>query len=80
MLWFLRHLKSSFIYFFDVVDLFQDKIRQVFDNLIQLDHPNIVKFHKYWTDTSNGKSRVSIWNKMQLNFGGLNTLDGWNLC
>ncbi|XP_052775901.1 nuclear receptor-binding protein-like [Mya arenaria] len=28
----------------------QDKIRQVFDNLIQLDHPNIVKFHKYWTD------------------------------
>ncbi|VDI81351.1 nuclear receptor-binding protein [Mytilus galloprovincialis] len=36
----------------------EDKIRQVFDNLIQLDHPNIVKFHKYWTDTKDGKSRV----------------------
>lgn len=36
----------------------EDKIRQVFDNLIQLDHPNIVKFHKYWTDTKAGKSRV----------------------
>ncbi|PVD22851.1 hypothetical protein C0Q70_16109 [Pomacea canaliculata] len=36
----------------------QDKIRQVFDNLIQLDHPNIVKFHKYWTDTKGEKPRV----------------------
>jgi len=26
----------------------EEKIRQVFDNLIQLEHPNIVKFHKYW--------------------------------
>ncbi|XP_052258098.1 nuclear receptor-binding protein-like isoform X2 [Dreissena polymorpha] len=33
----------------------QDKIRQVFDNLIQLDHPNIVKFHKYWTDQPQDK-------------------------
>ncbi|CAC5412887.1 NRBP [Mytilus coruscus] len=38
----------------------EDKIRQVFDNLIQLDHPNIVKFHKYWTDTKDGKSRDKI--------------------
>ena len=38
---------------------FQDKIRQVFDNLIQLDHPNIIKFHKYWTDTKQEKPRVS---------------------
>ncbi|UYV82052.1 NRBP1 [Cordylochernes scorpioides] len=26
------------------------KMRQVFDTLTQLDHPNIVKFHKYWID------------------------------
>ena len=25
-------------------------IRKIFDNLIGLDHPNIVKFHKYWTE------------------------------
>ncbi|KAL4236103.1 Nuclear receptor-binding protein [Mactra antiquata] len=36
----------------------EEKIRQVFDNLIQLDHPNIVKFHKYWQDTSGDKPRV----------------------
>lgn len=36
----------------------QEKIRQVFDNLIELDHPNIVKFHKYWTDTKGDKPRV----------------------
>ncbi|GFS19112.1 nuclear receptor-binding protein-like [Elysia marginata] len=28
----------------------QDKIKQVFDNLCHLDHPNIIKFHQYWTD------------------------------
>jgi len=28
----------------------EDKMRQVFDNLLQLDHQNIVKFHRYWTD------------------------------
>ncbi|ESO92098.1 hypothetical protein LOTGIDRAFT_202640 [Lottia gigantea] len=36
----------------------QDKIRRVFDNLIQLDHPNIIKFHKYWTDSKSEKPRV----------------------
>ncbi|XP_076036281.1 MLF1-adaptor molecule isoform X2 [Oratosquilla oratoria] len=35
----------------------EEKIRQVFDNLTQLDHPNIVKLHKYWTDTKNDKPR-----------------------
>lgn len=35
-----------------------DKIKQVFDNLIELEHANIVKFHKYWTDTKNDKPRV----------------------
>uniref|UniRef100_A0A1B0C580 Nuclear receptor-binding protein homolog n=1 Tax=Glossina palpalis gambiensis TaxID=67801 RepID=A0A1B0C580_9MUSC len=28
----------------------EEKMRQVFDNLLQLDHQNIVKFHRYWTD------------------------------
>ncbi|XP_064626904.1 nuclear receptor-binding protein-like [Lineus longissimus] len=36
----------------------QEKIKHVFDNLIELDHPNIVKFHKYWTDTKGEKPRV----------------------
>jgi len=35
----------------------EDKIRQVFDNLTQLEHPNIVKFHKYWMETHD-KARV----------------------
>eukprot|EP00105_Crassostrea_gigas_P035007 XP_019919155.1 PREDICTED: nuclear receptor-binding protein isoform X2 [Crassostrea gigas] len=38
--------------------VFSEKIRQVFNSLIQLDHPNIVKFHKYWTDTKDGRPRV----------------------
>ncbi|GJQ71605.1 putative protein kinase [Trypoxylus dichotomus] len=36
----------------------EDKIRSVFENLTQLEHPNIVKFHRYWTDTHNDKPRV----------------------
>ncbi|XP_076368013.1 nuclear receptor-binding protein-like isoform X1 [Tachypleus tridentatus] len=36
----------------------EEKIRQVFDNLTQLEHPNIVKFHKYWTDKDSEKPRV----------------------
>ncbi|KAH8018830.1 hypothetical protein HPB51_012784 [Rhipicephalus microplus] len=28
----------------------QEKIREVFDSLAQLEHPNIVKIHKYWMD------------------------------
>ncbi|ELU04627.1 hypothetical protein CAPTEDRAFT_222925 [Capitella teleta] len=35
-----------------------EKIKQVFDNLIDLEHPNIVKFHKYWTDTKSDRPRV----------------------
>ncbi|XP_073827718.1 MLF1-adaptor molecule [Musca autumnalis] len=31
----------------------EEKMRQVFDNLLQLDHQNIVKFHRYWTDIQN---------------------------
>ncbi|XP_066155220.1 nuclear receptor-binding protein homolog isoform X1 [Euwallacea fornicatus] len=36
----------------------EEKIQMVFENLTQLDHPNIVKFHRYWTDTHNDKPRV----------------------
>lgn len=38
----------------------EEKIQLVFENLTQLEHPNIVKFHKYWTDTHNEKPRVII--------------------
>lgn len=30
----------------------EEKIKTVFDNLTKIDHPNIVKFHKYWIDNS----------------------------
>ncbi|XP_041977083.1 nuclear receptor-binding protein isoform X2 [Aricia agestis] len=36
----------------------EDKIQTVFDSLTRLEHPNIVKFHRYWTDTHNDKPRV----------------------
>lgn len=40
----------------------EEKIQTVFENLTQLEHPNIVKFHRYWTDTHNDKPRVSsLW-------------------
>lgn len=41
----------------------EEKIQLVFENLTQLEHPNIVKFHRYWTDTHNDKPRVSILTK-----------------
>lgn len=36
----------------------EEKLSQVFDRLIQLDHPNIVKLHKYWMDKDVEKPRV----------------------
>ncbi|XP_013773378.1 nuclear receptor-binding protein-like [Limulus polyphemus] len=36
----------------------EEKVRQVFDNLTQLEHPNIVKFHRYWMDKDVEKPRV----------------------
>ncbi|KAL3125490.1 hypothetical protein niasHT_009939 [Heterodera trifolii] len=36
----------------------QEKIRAVFDNLVRLEHPNLVKFHKYWLDTKSDKPRI----------------------
>uniref|UniRef100_A0A6M2DD81 Nuclear receptor-binding protein homolog n=1 Tax=Xenopsylla cheopis TaxID=163159 RepID=A0A6M2DD81_XENCH len=36
----------------------EEKIRTVFENLTLLGHPNIVNFHRYWTDTHNERPRV----------------------
>ncbi|KAG8522471.1 Nuclear receptor-binding protein [Galemys pyrenaicus] len=36
----------------------EEKVRAVFDNLIQLEHLNIVKFHKYWADIKENKARA----------------------
>lgn len=36
----------------------EENVKAVFENLIQLDHANIVKFHKFWTDTRSEKPRV----------------------
>ena len=47
--------------FFTFFLLFQETIKQVFDNLIQLDHANIVKFHRYWVDkVPTDQRRVSL--------------------
>ncbi|XP_061601244.1 nuclear receptor-binding protein-like [Cololabis saira] len=36
----------------------EEKVKAVFDNLIHLEHANIVKFHKYWADTNENRARV----------------------
>ncbi|XP_070781535.1 nuclear receptor-binding protein isoform X2 [Enoplosus armatus] len=36
----------------------EEKVNAVFDNLIQLEHLNIVKFHKYWADVKENRARV----------------------
>ncbi len=35
----------------------EDKLKNVFDALTVIDHPNIVKFHRYWID--GGKDKTS---------------------
>ncbi|KAJ0059743.1 hypothetical protein NL108_011243, partial [Boleophthalmus pectinirostris] len=35
-----------------------DKIKEMFENLMQVEHPNIVKFHKYWLDMKESQARV----------------------
>jgi len=32
----------------------------MFENLMQVEHPNIVKFHKYWLDMRESRARVSL--------------------
>ncbi|KAM4592896.1 nuclear receptor-binding protein-like isoform 1-T2 [Odontesthes bonariensis] len=36
----------------------EEKVKAIFDNLIHLEHANIVKFHKYWADTKDSRARV----------------------
>uniref|UniRef100_W5JY95 Nuclear receptor binding protein 2 n=1 Tax=Astyanax mexicanus TaxID=7994 RepID=W5JY95_ASTMX len=36
----------------------EDRIKEMFENLMQVEHPNIVKFHKYWLDTRENRARV----------------------
>ena len=36
----------------------EETINEVFDRLIQLEHPNIVKLHKYWVHKDIEKPRV----------------------
>lgn len=40
--------------------LFQEKIKEMFENLMQVEHPNIVKFHKYWLDMKESQARVCM--------------------
>lgn len=40
--------------------LFQEKIKEMFENLMQVEHPNIVKFHKYWLDMKESQARVRL--------------------
>ncbi|TRY91224.1 hypothetical protein DNTS_035561, partial [Danionella cerebrum] len=37
---------------------FEERIREMFENLMQVEHPNIVKFHKYWLDMRDTRARV----------------------
>uniref|UniRef100_A0A8C1FZC3 Nuclear receptor binding protein 2b n=1 Tax=Cyprinus carpio TaxID=7962 RepID=A0A8C1FZC3_CYPCA len=37
----------------------EDKMKEMFENLMQVDHPNIVKFHKYWLDIGDNHARVT---------------------
>lgn len=39
--------------------LSQEKIQTMFEQLALVDHPNIVKLHKYWLDASEARARVS---------------------
>ncbi|KAK5903394.1 hypothetical protein CgunFtcFv8_007180 [Champsocephalus gunnari] len=41
-----------------IFKLQEEKVKAVFDNLIQLEHLNIVKFHKYWADVKENRARV----------------------
>ncbi|XP_042561719.1 nuclear receptor-binding protein 2 [Clupea harengus] len=36
----------------------EDRIKEMFENLMQVEHPNIVKFHKYWLDARESRARV----------------------
>ncbi|TNN60518.1 Nuclear receptor-binding protein 2 [Liparis tanakae] len=35
----------------------EETIKEMFENLMQVEHPNIVKFHKYWLDMKESQAR-----------------------
>nr|XP_036879267.1 nuclear receptor-binding protein 2 isoform X7 [Manis javanica] len=37
----------------------EDKIQTMFEQLVLVDHPNIVKLHKYWLDASETRARLA---------------------
>lgn len=57
---YVKYLVSTFlfIYCWWISCVLQEKVKAVFDNLIQLEHLNIVKFHKYWADVKENRARV----------------------
>uniref|UniRef100_A0A8C3P592 Nuclear receptor binding protein 2 n=1 Tax=Cyanoderma ruficeps TaxID=181631 RepID=A0A8C3P592_9PASS len=38
----------------------EEKIKTMFEQLVLVDHPNIVKLHKYWLDVKDSKARL-LW-------------------
>lgn len=57
---FWREMAYSFIYL-SFKFLFKSKIDAIFQRLIKLNHPNIVKFHHYWIDKNEKElRRVSL--------------------
>ena len=49
----------------------EEKIKAALDQLIQLDHPNIVKLHKYWTDIRDEKKARVIFITEYMSSGSL---------
>ncbi len=41
----------------------QNKVSEVFDKLIELNHMHIVKFHGYWQDRTKNDDRPRVINK-----------------
>ena len=44
----------------------EDKLRSVFEILTLIDHPNIVKFHKYWTDEGRADDKAKAGEYMNI--------------
>lgn len=38
----------------------QETIKATFEQLVVVDHPNIVKVHKYWLDVKESKAQASV--------------------
>lgn len=53
----------------------QEKIKVTFEQLVVVDHPNIVKVHKYWLDVKESKAQVSYHRARQT--GEPMGLEGW---